>query len=157
MTWRFFEQFSEEKEYYWMSDNYQQSPKKGLAKRTSPTNIAFSMAATLCAYYLGFVTLSEALARLDRCLAGIEKAEKWKGHLFNWYDIVTLQPLEPRYISSVDSGNLACYLIVVEAAAEDMISRPMAAFLQQGLPAVSREAQREVALCIGNDNRPHRQ
>ncbi len=150
-TWRFFEHFSEEKEYYWMSDNYQQSPKKGLAKRTSPTNVAFSMAATISAYYFGFVTLAEAIGRLDKCLTGIEKAEKWKGHLYNWYDITNLNPLEPRYVSSVDSGNLACYLIVAETALADMISRPMAAFLQQGLPAVSREAQREVSLCIGDD------
>ena len=150
-TWRFFEHFSEEKEYFWMSDNYQQSPKKGLAKRTSPTNIAFSMAVSICAYYFGFTTLSETMGRIDRCLAGIERAEKWKGHLYNWYDIVTLTPLEPRYISSVDSGNLACYLIVADAAVADMVSRPMAAFLQLGLPAVSREAQREVSLCIGDD------
>lgn len=150
-TWRFFDHFSEEKEYYWMSDNYQQSPKKGLAKRTSPTNVAYSMGATISAYYFGFITLAEAIGRLDRCLAGIEKAEKWKGHLYNWYDITTLNPLEPRYVSSVDSGNLACYLIVAEAAVTDMLSRPMAAFLQQGLPAVSREAQREVSLCIGDD------
>ena len=150
-TWRFFEHFSEEKEHYWMSDNYQQSPKKGLAKRTSPTNVAFSMGAAISAYYFGFITLVEMVGRLDRCLAGIEKAEKWKGHLYNWYDITTLAPLDPRYVSSVDSGNLACYLIVVEAALADMISRPMAAFLQQGLPAISREAQREVSLCIGDD------
>lgn len=150
-TWRFFEHFSEEKEYYWTPDNYQQSPKKGIAKRTSPTNIAFSMAATIAAYYFGFITTTEALSRLDRCVAGIEKAEKWKGHLYNWYDIVSFTPLEPRYISSVDSGNLACYLIVAEAAVMDMISRPVAAFMQQGLPAVSREAQREVSLCIGDD------
>jgi cellobiose phosphorylase len=150
-TWRFFEHFSEEKEYYWMSDNYQQSPKKGLAKRTSPTNIAFSLAAAISAWYFGFITLAEALSRLDRCLAGVETAEKWKGHLYNWYDIAGLSPLEPRYVSSVDSGNLACYLIVAEAAIQDAISRPMAAFVQQGLPAISREAQREVSLCIGDD------
>ncbi len=150
-TWRFFEHFSEEKEYYWTPDNYQQSPKKGVAKRTSPTNIAFSMAATVSAYYFGFLTPSDALERIDKCLSGIERAEKWKGHLYNWYDITTLAPLEPRYISSVDSGNLACYLIVAEAAVQEFISRPMAASLQQGLPAISREAQREVSLCIGDD------
>ncbi len=150
-TWRFFERFSQEDEYYWTPDNYQQSPMRGVAKRTSPTNVAYAMGAVVCAYYMGFLTLAEAVKRVDRIVTGIEKAEKWKGHLYNWYDITNLQPLEPRYVSSVDSGNLVCYLIVVDEALKDMIDTPMAAYLHQGLSVVAREAERDLSLHIDND------
>lgn len=150
-TWRFFERFSEEDEYNWPPDNYQQSPSKGLAKRTSPTNVAYGMGAAICAYYFGFVTLAEAVRRLERIVAGIEKAEKWQGHLYNWYDIVTLEPLEPRYVSSVDSGNLICYLVVADEALKDMLASSFASHMHQGLLTVSRESGRELAFNIDND------
>lgn len=150
-TWRFFEQFSEEDEYYWTPDNFQQSPHKGVAKRTSPTNVAYSMAATVCAFELGFITSATAIRRLNRCIEGIEKADKWKGHLYNWYDITNLEPLEPRYVSSVDSGNLACYLILVNEALGDMLGSPLAAGIAQGLSVVSREVQQETSFVINDD------
>ncbi len=150
-TWRFFEQFSEETEYYWTPDNFQQNPGKGVAKRTSPTNVAYSMAATVCAFELGILTSAAAIRRLSRCIEGIEKAQKWKGHLFNWYDITNLEPLEPRYVSSVDSGNLACYLIVVDEALRDMLGSPLAAGIAQGLAVVSRASQQETSFVINDD------
>lgn len=141
-TWRFFEKFGAENEYCWMPDNFQQSPKKGIANRTSPTNIAFSLTSGIIAYYMGFYTLPDTLARLERCLQGIEKAPKWEGHLYNWYDISGLVPLEPRYISSVDSGNLACYLLVAYEAVNDMFSSPIGIFLMRGIKALYRESGR---------------
>lgn len=39
---------------------------------------------------------------------------KWNGHLYNWYNTKTLEPLIPRYVSSVDSGNFVGYLYVVK-------------------------------------------
>lgn len=44
----------------------------------------------------------------------IYNLQKWNGHLYNWYNIETLEPLRPRYISSVDSGNFVGYLYVVK-------------------------------------------
>lgn len=41
----------------------------------------------------------------------ISSLPKWNGHLYNWYDLNTLEPLTPRYVSSVDSGNLVGYLL----------------------------------------------
>ena len=150
-TWRFFERFTFEEEYYWTPDNYQQSPNKGIAKRTSPTNVAFSLAAGIAAYYMGFITLDSTVKRLDRCVQGIECAPKWEGHLYNWYDITNLEPLEPRYISSVDSGNLASYLVLAFEALNDMPNTPIAANIQQGMAAVSRESGREMSFSIGGD------
>ncbi|MEP7241671.1 MAG: glucoamylase family protein, partial [Devosia sp.] len=37
-------------------------------------------------------------------------------HLYNWYDTQDLRPLDPRYVSSVDSGNLAGHLIALANA-----------------------------------------
>lgn len=150
-TWRFFDDFSLEDEYFWMPDNFQQSPGRGVAKRTSPTNVAFSIAAVICAYYMGFVTLPEILKRLETCVSGIWKAEKWHGHLYNWYDITNLEPLEPRYISSVDSGNLACYLITADAALSDMLKQPFVSFFEQGLKVITRESGRKSEYAIGAD------
>lgn len=46
----------------------------------------------------------------------MERMEKWRGHLLNWYDIRTLEPLPCRYVSTVDSGNLcACLLLCAQA------------------------------------------
>jgi cyclic beta-1,2-glucan synthetase len=150
-TWRFFEKYGAENEYCWMPDNYQHSPKKGAALRTSPTNIAFSMTSGLAAYYMGFITLPEALGRLERCVQGIEKAPKWQGHLYNWYDITDLTPLEPKYVSSVDSGNLACYLIVALEAINDMLNYPIAGNMHKGIKAMLRESGQPDALLDGQD------
>ena len=40
--------------------------------------------------------------------------KKWNGHLYNWYDIETLEPLVPKYVSTVDSGNFVGYLYVLK-------------------------------------------
>ncbi len=139
-TWRFFERFGADNEYCWMPDNYQQNPRKGVANRTSPTNIAFSLASGIIAYYMGYITLPDALSRVEKCIQGIEMAPKWEGHLYNWYDIQGLKPLEPGYISSVDSGNLACYLIVTHEAISDMTVNPTGSYLKRGIKAVYRES-----------------
>jgi cyclic beta-1,2-glucan synthetase len=44
----------------------------------------------------------------------MEKMERYKGHFYNWYDTQTLSPLFPKYISTVDSGNLAGHLLVLK-------------------------------------------
>ena len=36
--------------------------------------------------------------------------ERYEGHILNWYDTKTLEPLLPKYVSSVDSGNLIASL-----------------------------------------------
>ena len=36
----------------------------------------------------------------------MDRLEKYRGHLMNWYDTHTLQPKPPFFISSVDNGNM---------------------------------------------------
>src|SRR5262249_30128128 len=39
--------------------------------------------------------------------------ERYQGHFYNWYDTLSLLPLSPLYVSSVDSGNLAGLLMTL--------------------------------------------
>lgn len=92
-------------------DNYQVKPYIGWAKNTSPTNIGLSMIAEVSAYELGIIDLVTAESRINDILEAIVGLEKYRGHLFNWYDAETYEVLPPRYVSSVDSGNLLASLI----------------------------------------------
>ena len=44
----------------------------------------------------------------------MERLERHQGHFYNWYDTRSLQPLPPRYVSTVDSGNLAGHLLTLQ-------------------------------------------
>jgi cyclic beta-1,2-glucan synthetase len=110
-TWRYFETFVTEADFWLPPDNYQEAgeyPK--LARRTSPTNIAMGLLSTLAAHDLGFLSTEALVDRLDRTLTTLEGLERYEGHFLNWYDTATLAPLHPRYVSTVDSGNLAAAL-----------------------------------------------
>jgi cyclic beta-1,2-glucan synthetase len=112
-TWRFFEELDGDEDHDLPPDNYQESPKPAVAHRTSPTNIGMGLLATLAARDLGFLSVEEMADRLERTLSTVEGLERHEGHLLNWYDTRTLAPLLPRYVSTVDSGNLACSLVAL--------------------------------------------
>lgn len=124
-TWNFYEDFSTEEENYLPIDNFQLKPVEKVAHRTSPTNIGFLIMSTLCARDLGYITLSQAAERIKNTLSTIDKLEKWNGHLYNWYDTRNLSILRPKYISTVDSGNFAAYLITAAMSFKEYISTPM--------------------------------
>lgn len=92
-------------------DNYQVKPYIGWATNTSPTNIGLSMIADISAYELGIIDLSTAESRINNVLEAIVGLEKYRGHLYNWYNAETHEVMPPRYVSSVDSGNLIASLI----------------------------------------------
>lgn len=101
----------------WLApDNVQEDPEPVVAMRTSPTNIGLQLLATVSAHDLGFITLAEMLMRLEGAIEAMERMSRHQGHFLNWYDLPTLHPLEPRYVSTVDSGNLAGHLIAVRQA-----------------------------------------
>lgn len=124
-TWRYFEDFAVECDNYLPPDNYQEDPPKGAAHRTSPTNIGFLLISILAARDLGYIGTSDMADRINRTISTIEKMEKWKGHLYNWYDTVTLDVLRPRYVSTVDSGNFVGYVMVLEYGLREYISKPL--------------------------------
>ncbi len=105
-TWCFFNDHLTDRYNYLMPDNLQLVPKEVVAERTSPTNISLSMLSAVAAYDLGFTPFTKSMHKVGTTLATVGKLEKYRGHLYNWYNIVTLEPLNPKYISTVDSGNL---------------------------------------------------
>jgi cellobiose phosphorylase len=124
-TWRFFETYVQEADHWLPLDNVQEQPVPARAHRTSPTNIGLSLLASLSAYDFGFITSGQLLLRTGRTLQTLESLERFRGHCFNWYDTQTLQPLEPRYISSVDSGNLAGHLLVLRQGLLTLPDQPL--------------------------------
>ncbi|SJZ97061.1 GH36-type glycosyl hydrolase domain-containing protein [Sediminibacterium ginsengisoli] len=111
--WFFFETFITAADNWLPPDNYQEEPVERLAHRTSPTNIGLSLLANLTAYDFGYITATSLIERCTHTIGTMQAMEKYKGHLYNWYDTETLQPLNPRYVSTVDSGNLAGHLITL--------------------------------------------
>jgi cyclic beta-1,2-glucan synthetase len=124
-TWRFFATFVTPADNFLPPDNYQEDPRGEIAQRTSPTNIGLYLLSVVSAHELGFIGLRQAIERLRQTLTTIERLEKREGHLLNWYDTSNLQPLEPRYVSTVDSGNLAAYLWTLHEACEDLAAAPL--------------------------------
>ena len=112
-TWRFFETFVTEADAWLAPDNYQDDDTPRLARRTSPTNVAMSLLSTLAAHDLGYVSTDGLFRRVDATMNTLEGLERHRGHFLNWYDTASLAPLHPRYVSTVDSGNLAGALIAL--------------------------------------------
>ncbi|HEU4441621.1 MAG TPA: glycosyltransferase family 2 protein, partial [Burkholderiales bacterium] len=112
-TWAFFETFVGPEDHWLPPDNYQEHPVEVVAHRTSPTNMGLALLANLSAYDFGYLTAGELVERTGNALATMQTLERHRGHFYNWYDTLSLKPLPPLYISSVDSGNLACHLLTL--------------------------------------------
>jgi len=100
-------------------DNIQFEPTKRIAERTSPTNIGFALIAVACAFEAKIISHEELHDRISKIVTSIEKLEKFEGNLYNWYDIKSLQVLSPKFISSVDSGNLLISLVLISQIVSD--------------------------------------
>lgn len=124
-TWKYFDEFIDDQDNWLPPDNYQEDPLAGVAHRTSPTNIGIGLASILSARDLGYISTIQVIDRMERTLGTLKKLEVWNGHFYNWYDTQSLKPLRPRYVSSVDSGNLACYLILLKQGINELLSRPL--------------------------------
>ncbi|MFH0888585.1 MAG: glucoamylase family protein [Planctomycetota bacterium] len=114
-TWSYFEVFVGPENNWLSIDNYQEEPIEIAASRTSPTNIGLSLLANLAAYDFGYVSISQLIERTNQQLQAMEKLERFRGHFYNWYDTQSFKPLTPIYISTVDSGNLAGYLLTLKS------------------------------------------
>ncbi len=118
-TWTYFKDNLTEENNYLIPDNYQENRDIKMDYRTSSTDISYSLTSVICAYQLKFINLEETLFYLDKILNSIDSLEKWNGHLYNWYDIKTKEVLNPRFVSTIDSGNLVAALIVVKEFLEE--------------------------------------
>src|SRR5690606_9698422 len=116
LHWRFFERFVGPDTQWLAPDNFQEHPLPVLAMRTSPTNIGLQLLAIVSARDLGFITTRAMVERLELAFESLDRLPRFRGHFYNWYDLHDLRVLEPAYISTVDSGNLAGHLMAVRQA-----------------------------------------
>jgi cyclic beta-1,2-glucan synthetase len=118
-TWRFFEAFVTPADNMLPPDNFQEAPESVAAHRTSPTNIGLYLLSVVCARDFGWIGTLEAAERLGATLATMARMAKHRGHFYNWYNTHDLRPLDPQYVSSVDSGNLAGHLVALANACHE--------------------------------------
>lgn len=117
--WRYFQRLVTEERHWLPPDNLQETPEEEIAERTSPTNIGLALLSAVAAWDLGLTDRGSAFALVAHMLDTLETLPRFRGHLYNWYDIRSLAPLEPPYVSTVDSGNLLACLITLAGAAEE--------------------------------------
>ena len=126
-TWRFFETFVGPEDHTLPPDNFQEDPAPVVAHRTSPTNIGLYLLSTVAARDFGWLGLLDAVDRLERdARHACERLERFRGHFYNWYETQELRPLDPTYVSTVDSGNLAGHLLALREACRELARSPAA-------------------------------
>ena len=125
-TWRFFETFVTPLDNMLPPDNFQEDPKPEIAHRTSPTNLGLYLLSVVSARDFGWIGTDQAIGRLEATLASMSRLQRMRGHFYNWYDTRSLEPLNPMYVSTVDSGNLAGHLIALANACREWRERPLA-------------------------------
>jgi cyclic beta-1,2-glucan synthetase len=154
-TWRFFEFFVSHEDHALPPDNFQETPKSIVAHRTSPTNIGLYLLSTVCARDFGWIGTLETVERLEATLATLNQMEMFRGHFYNWYDTCDLHPLEPKYVSSVDSGNLAGHLLALGNSCRELMEKSsVGSHLLAGLQDTGR-LLREALVKIADTPRTH--
>ena len=118
--WRFFSLFASAEDHFLPPDNFQEDPHPVLAHRSSPTNFGLHLLSIVTAHDFGWCGLGDMADRLEKTLKSLKELPRYKGHFYNWYDTRSLQVLEPKYISSVDSGNLAGHLLTLSQSCRDL-------------------------------------
>jgi cyclic beta-1,2-glucan synthetase len=124
LTWRYFETLVSEATHWLPPDNIQVDPDPVIALRTSPTNIGVYLLSVVAARDFAWIGSTEMAERIESALDTIDRLDLFHGHLYNWYDVDRLEPLEPRYVSTVDSGNLAGHLLAMAEALREPTSGP---------------------------------
>lgn len=123
-TWRFFREFSNASENWLIPDIVQTDPPL-VAHRVSPTNLGLLLDARLAAHDLGYLTTQEFIRDTERTFETIARMPKCRGHLYNWYENHSLEPVAPLFLSTVDNGNLVASLWTLKQGCLEMIQRPL--------------------------------
>src|SRR5512132_793000 len=125
-TWQFFADLTGPDDHFLPPDNLQEDPEPVIAHRTSPTNIGMYLISAVAAHDFGWIGLPELCDRVEATLDTLHTMPRHHGHFYNWTETTTLRSLEPRYVSTVDSGNLAGCLIALSSAARLALLQPAA-------------------------------
>ena len=123
-TWSFFEAYVGPTDNWLPVDNVQEEPNEKIAHRLSPTNEGLYLVSALIARKFSTIGVQQLAELLENNLDCVDRLEKLNGHIYNWYDTQTLEPLRPRYVSTVDSGNLVACLLTLHAGIEDILVEP---------------------------------
>jgi cyclic beta-1,2-glucan glucanotransferase len=152
-TWRYFEAFVDRESHPLPLDNFQEDPDPVGAHRTSPTNMGLYLLGTTVACDFGWIGIRDTVERLEATLRTMTTLARVHGHFLNWYDTRTLQPLEPQYVSTVDSGNLAGHLIALAQACRELMQRPL---FGPEVPAGIRDSLQLLLASVAKAGRPRR-
>ncbi|WP_368858627.1 glucoamylase family protein [Janthinobacterium sp. FW305-128] len=145
-TWAYFDTFVGPDDHWLPPDNMQEHPNLVVAHRTSPTNIGLALLANLTAYDFGYITLGQLIERSRATLHSMGELERFQGHFYNWYDTQTLKALQPMYISTVDSGNLAGHLLTLQPGLVELYDAPIiGAQVVQGIRTTAQVLQEFIA------------
>ena len=123
-TWRYFAEYSTAEHNWLIPDNVQEEP-AAIAARVSPTNVGLLLNGRQAACELGYLTVPEFVGLTQKTLATISALKKYRGHVLNWYDTRTLEPLKPQFVSSVDNGNLLASLWTLQQGNMDRLHQPI--------------------------------
>jgi cyclic beta-1,2-glucan synthetase len=121
-TWRYFRVYCGRRDHALIPDNVREDGT--VDHRLSPSNLGLLLNAQYAAYDLGFLTLTQFLDMAENTLATAKRLPRYRGHFLNWYDTRSLAALEPRFVSSVDSGNLACCLWALKQGCLAALDQP---------------------------------
>ncbi|MDR3470645.1 MAG: glucoamylase family protein [Devosia sp.] len=155
-TWRYFETFVTPSDNMLPPDNFQEAPRPAIAHRTSPTNIGLYLLSAVTARDFGWAGTLETVTRLEATFTTLQRMQRHNGHFFNWYGTEDLRTLDPPYVSSVDSGNLAGHLIALANACEEWIGSPLVPDPRHGIADtlwLAREASRALPGAEGERGR----
>ncbi len=153
-TWLYFEHFVGPEDRWLPPDHFQENPRGRVQHQTSPTNIGLMLLSALAAHDMGYMGAQELSLRLRDSFDTMESLERLRGHFLNWYDTRSLAPLPPRYISTVDSGNLAACLLALKQGCLDRQNSPIIHW--QGLVdtidmllfALERSGPQQAGVCL---------
>ncbi len=124
-VWRFFTTYTGAEDHFLPPDNFQEDPEPVVAHRSSPTNFGLYLLSVVTAHDFGWCALTEMTDRLEAAFRSLKALPRYRGHFYNWYDTRSLQVLNPQYVSSVDSGNLAGHLLTLSQSCRDILNRPL--------------------------------
>jgi hypothetical protein len=142
-TWRYFREYSTAETHALIPDNVREDGK--IAARLSPTNLGLLLNARIAAVHFGYLTLPEFVETTRATLDQLRHLAMYRGHVLNWYSTDNLRALEPRFVSTVDNGNLvACLWTLKQAALAFAANPPSAELLKAGIADIQVETAAEL-------------
>jgi cyclic beta-1,2-glucan synthetase len=142
LHWSYFDHFATAETNWLAPDNFQDDPAPVVAMRTSPTNVGLQLLAIVSARDCDFIQADDMVRRLELVFDSLGRMARLNGHFYNWYDVRDLHVLEPAYISTVDSGNLAGHLIALRQACLQIAGSLKDEELASRLRAIAERAYR---------------